>query len=373
MAKELYKKYYRRIAREGILKALFIALAAGSVVLALTEFISWIFGFKAGLWIGFLAFAMVTAALTPLIYLKKYRPTAKAIARRVDALGLEERMITMTELEADESYIAHLQREDTEKALKSVDQSLIKIAISTSLIATLCVCATFGLGFVTTEALHVAGIIPSVIGIAENINEKENIYTVSYGVLEGEGTIVCYTEDLSAETPFDGPVSVKEGEDAPAVYALPDTDENWVFVRWSDGLMSPYRKDLGVSGNINVNAVFAQLSDLDVPDPQLPSNGSTEPGEGDESQDGDQSQPPDSGDNGSGDGAGDEGGGSRNDANQQIYDGEHYYGDDYNNAVDEANGRLDSDDSLDDDRKGWIDDYFGSIEKGGSGSGEQTP
>ena len=373
MAKELYEKYHRRIAREGILKALFISLAAGSVVLALTEFISWIFGFKAGLWIGFLAFAAVTAALTPLIYLKKFRPTAMAIARRVDALGLEERMITMTELEADESYIALLQREDTEKALRSVDQSLIKIAISASLIATLCVCAVFGLGFVTTEALHVAGVIPSVIGIAESASAKENIYTVSYGVLEGDGTIVSYTEDLSAETPFEGPVSVKEGEDAPAVYALPNTDENWVFVRWSDGVMSPYRKDLGVSGNINVNAVFAQLSDLDVPDPQLPSGGSSEQGEGDESQDGDQSQPPDSGDNGSGDGAGDEGGGSRNDANQQIYDGEHYYGDDYDNAVDEANGRLDSDDSLDDDRKGWIDDYFGSIEKGGSESGEQNP
>lgn len=368
--KELYKKYHRRIASEGILKALFISLAVGSVVLALIEFISWFFGFKAGLWIGFLAFAAVTAALTPIIYFKKYRPTAKAIARRVDALGLEERMITMAELEADESYIAHLQREDTENALKSVDQSLIKIAISASLIVTLCVCAVFGLGFVTTEALHVAGVIPSVMGIAESITAKENIYTVSYGVLEGEGTIVCYTEDLSAETLFEGPVSVKEGEDAPAVYALPDTDENWVFVRWSDGVMSPYRKDLGISGNINVNAIFAQLSDLDVPDPQLPSAGSSEQGEGDESEEGDQSQPPDSGDNGSGDGAGDEGGGSRNDANQQIYDGEHYYGDDYNNAVDEANGRLDSDDNLDDDRKSWIDDYFGSIEKDGNDSGE---
>ena len=175
MAKELYKKYYRRVAREGILKALFISLAVGSAVLALTEFISWIFGFKAGLWIGFLAFAAVTAALTPCIYLKKYRPTAKAIARRVDALGLEERMITMAELEADESYIALLQREDTEKALKSVDQSLIKIAISASLIVALCVCATFGLGFITTEALHVAGVIPSVIGIAESATSKENI------------------------------------------------------------------------------------------------------------------------------------------------------------------------------------------------------
>ncbi len=373
MAKELYKKYYRRIASEGILKALFISLAAGSVVLALIELISWIFGFKAGLWIGFLAFAAVIAALTPLFYFKKYRPTAKAIARRVDALGLEERMITMAELEADESYIALLQREDTEKAVKSVDQSLIKIAISTSLIVALCVCAVFGVGSVTTEALHVAGVIPSAIKIAENVTAKENVYTVSYGVLEGEGTIVCYTEDLTAETPFEGPVSVKEGEDAPAVYALPDTDENWVFVRWSDGVMSPYRKDVGVSGNLNVNAVFAQLDDIDVPDPQLPSNGEGGPGDEGEGDEGDQSQSADPGENGSGDGAGNQGGGSRNDANQQIYDGEHYYGDDYDNAVDEANGRLDSDDSLDDDRKGWIDDYFGSIEKGGSGSGEQTP
>ena len=373
MAREPYQKYYRRIAREGILKALFCSLAAGSVVLALIELISWIFGFKPGLWIGLLAFAAVAAALTPLIYFKKYRPTVKAIARRVDALGLEERMITMAELEEDPSYMAKLQREDTQKALKSVDQSLIKMAISASLIAALCVSATFGLGFVTTEALHVAGVIPSVIGIADSITTQENIYTVAYGVLEGDGAIVCYTEDLTAETLFEGPVSVKEGEDAPAVYALPNFAENWVFVRWSDGVLSPYRKDLAVSGNINVNAVFVQLDDIDVPDPQLPSNGAGGPGEDGEGEEGDNSQSTDPGDNGSGDGAGNEGGGSRNDANQQIYDGEHYYGDDYDNAVDEANGRLDSDDSLDDDRKGWIDDYFGSIEKGGSGSGEQTP
>ena len=95
MAKKPYEKYYRRIAGEGILRSFLISLAAGSVVLALIEFLSWIFGFKPGLWIGILAFAAVIAALTPLIYFKKYRPTAKAIARRVDALGLEERMITM--------------------------------------------------------------------------------------------------------------------------------------------------------------------------------------------------------------------------------------------------------------------------------------
>lgn len=361
--KEVFRKYYRRVAAEGVLKALFIGLAAGSVVLALTELLSWFFGFKAGLYLGLALFAAISAGVTALLYFMKFRPTAKEIARRVDALGLEERLLTMTELENDSSYIALRQREDAVEKLSSVDHTMLKVAVSSVLVIVLCIGGVVGIGSLTTEALYVAGVIPSG---KEHISEErvQKEFTVSYGVEEGEGKIVYYTEDLETEREADEFIRVKNGEDAPAVYALPLTDENWVFVRWSDGLRSPYRQDLAVSADITVKAIFAQLSDIDVTDPQLPPEMS--PGQGDQEQGegGGNEQPSDpSGDPGEGDGDDSDGGGSRNDASQQIYDGQTYYGDDYDQAYEEAKERLESDDDLTEQQKEWINDYWESIEK----------
>lgn len=362
MQEKAFRKYYRRVAKEGILRSLLFSLTVGCVVLAVTEAFSWFFGFTAGVWIGPLLLVAVTAGLTPLLYFKKYRPTAKAIAARVDSLGLEERALTMTELENDASFIALKQREDTVEKLRGVDHMLLKVTVSAVVVLSLCVCGFLGVGTMTTEALQVAGVIPSGMELLSGETVKKTFY-VSYSVEEGEGRIVFYTENQAEEQPVNSPIEVTEGENAPAVYAVANTDRNWAFVRWTDGLRDPYRSDLGITENISVGAVFAQLSDIDVDDPQLPPEMSPGPGE---SQDGDgeggsgDQQPPD------GEGGGDqqeEGGGSRNDANQQIYDGNSYYGDDYANAYDESMERLGSDDDLSDRQKSWIQEYFESIER----------
>ncbi len=367
MSDTVFRKYSKRVKTESILRSVLLALAVGSVVLAVTELLSWFFGFKAGIWLGPLLLVAVTAALAPILYFKKYKPSAKEIAARVDELGLEERVLTMTELEGEDSFIARKQREDTVGALRHTNHTLIRVTLSAVIVAALCVGGVFGAGTLTTEALHVAGVIPSGMELLAGETVKKT-YTVTYGVELGEGEIVLYEDNQPiAGQAGKAEFKVTEGEDAPAVYArAKNAEEQWVFVRWTDGLRDPYRSDIAVSGDIIVGAIFVQLGDIDVEDPQLPpppsaGEGSGDPEDGDGSNDQSSSPQDPSGDPGSGDEQ--EGGGTNNDASLQIYDGQTYYGDDYSNAYEEGMGRLGADENLSDKQKGWIQDYFESIER----------
>ena len=133
MAGELFKKYYRRIAKEGFLKSILSGLVVGFLAMLLTAGLFWYMGWKA-VWICGIVGCALTALATYLFYRFKFQPTTKAIAKRIDELGLEERILTMTELEGDESYIAMKQREDALKALGTVHAGLIKIVVSAPLV-----------------------------------------------------------------------------------------------------------------------------------------------------------------------------------------------------------------------------------------------
>lgn len=383
----LFKKYHRRIAAEGILKSLLYGLIAGSLVALVTALLSWFFGFKGGLWLSIGLFFVGLAATALPLYFFKFRPTAKAIAVRVDALGLEERLLTMLELEGDDSYIATRQREDAIHAMNSLDSMLVKIVISALLIGLVGVSLVFGFGGGTTvSALYYADVIPSGMELLEG--EKTYFtFTVNYGVSSGEetGAIVLWTDDLAHTatdlndpfaglTPFSGPVSVTEGEDAPAVYAVPAT--GYAFVGWSDGVTDPYRKDTNVMGSLNVTAMFVPVG-LNVEELQQDAyfNQNSQSGQngGDPSNfDGGSSSdaPSQPSGNGNGDGSDSEDSDSHSSGNQQIIDSNHYYGDEFGNSYNDAQGRLESDSNLSEDMKGWISDYFGSIGTGGSQNGE---
>lgn len=129
MATEIFKEYYSRLAKEGFLKALLWGLLVGFSVLLFTALVCWIAAFN-GLWIMLSLFVVSAVTTTLLLYYKKFRPTTKSIAQRIDKLGLEERLITMTELENDPSFIALKQREDALSSLGKVNTSLLKFAIS---------------------------------------------------------------------------------------------------------------------------------------------------------------------------------------------------------------------------------------------------
>ena len=129
MAGELFKKYYSRLAKEGFLKALVCGLIIGFSLLLISAAVFWLADIER-FWLCIVLWAVATATATPIFYFKAFRPTIKAIAKRVDELGLEERILTMTELEKDDSYIAMRQREDAKAALKTIDAKRLKFAIS---------------------------------------------------------------------------------------------------------------------------------------------------------------------------------------------------------------------------------------------------
>lgn len=378
MDKSLFQKYHKRIVKEGILKAFLISLAIGCGVLTLSMILSWFFGFKAGLWLSLGLFVATVGACTPLFYIWKFRPSAKEIASRIDALGLEERVLTMTELENDDSYIAKMQREDTLKALGTVNHMLIKIVVSAALIAVTSVVGIFGIGSTTVNSLYYANAIPSGMQLlSESVGVKT--YLVAYdvelsdsakatlaatekGVPEsGYGYVYYYDEEnWRPKNKFEGQLEFKEGENAPAVIAV--ATSGYVFLRWSDGVSEPFRQDI-VKSDILVFAIFEVMPDLDVEDPVLSDPSSPQPGSGTGDGGSEENDGGEEGDGGEGDG-GDSAGGNHNSASNATVDGDTYYGDDFSSSYNDAQDRLNGDGELSDAQKDWANGYFESIESG---------
>ncbi len=250
MSSKLFKKYYNRLKTEGIIKALLCGLTIGFSALAVSATLFWFMGWKE-FWVSLLIWAGVSAFATFAFYKFKFQPTTKAIARRVDELGLEERMITMMELEGDTSYIAMRQREDALNALKSVQATLIKLAISLPVIIGVSISAFAGVGMTTVSALTASGVVRSGLELIEDAQGVELIpsYEITYAIQEGEGTLQGVLKQ-----------KVEKGADATAVIAVP-ADE-WVFIGWSDELQNPYRKDVNVQSNMTIYAVFLPMDEV---------------------------------------------------------------------------------------------------------------
>ena len=354
MSSELFKKYYSRLAKEGLLKSILCGLIIGFLALTISSAIFLLMGWKS-FWVCFIVFAFVAASTSVAFYKLKFQPTTKAIARRVDELGLEERIITMTELEGDESYIAMRQREDALQALNTVHAGLVKIVVSAPLIIAVAFSALAGIGMTTVTALATAGVIPSG---AEIINPEEGepetkFFEVVYEVQEGNGMIEGEIFQV-----------VEEGFSTTGVLAV--ADDEWVFVSWSDGLENPYREEYEVRENLTIYAVFQPLEEGQ--------SGSGMPGgEGDEGEGGEGDQPADQPGEGNGDGDGDgeptdqksEGGSGKYEEVNQVLDGKTYYGDKYDEAYDEAMEEVNSGE-YDNAEKDMTGGYLDGIETGRS-------
>lgn len=374
MERQVLKKYYRRIVREGVIKALMCGLTIGFSLLCIFATISWFDeGSDLFLWIGLGVFVAATALATWLFYKFKFRASVKKTAQRLDALGLEERLLTMVELEGDESFIAQKQREDAHRVLETVNTKLLKFAVSVSVCVGIGVSCLFGVGMTTVSAYSpVSG--KQFFGlIAEGISPT--YYQVDYnyeGRLTGKGTILTKATAEASETALPEATTetpeeeseeklvlqweVLAGNDSEQVVALPA--KGWAFDRWSDGLTTPYRWDKNVSGNILVYAIFKEakedgLEDAETDDANLPRDISED--------DHTWMDDPDS-----------NGGESEHvdpdeewisDANK-IIDGDTFYGDTtFDAAYAEALARLAEGGELPDWVKQLIAEYYESIEK----------
>lgn len=346
---DLLKNYKSRLAKEGWLKAALCGMSVGfsADILCATAF--WVFGIKL-FWICILVFAAVTAIATPLFYFCRFKNSRRQVASRVDMLGLEERILTMTQFENDDSYIARRQREDAINALKSVNSSFIKIAVSASMVVACCVTLVLGVGATTASAVADKSLMDLIREKQEEKKAIENTFYLTYGVKDSEGGRV------------DGELkqTVKGGEAGKTVQAV--ADDGYVFVGWTDGYVDATRTDADVKKDVTVNAVFVEIEDNEEDDETVEEKGEGEQGNGSNS-DG-QPQPGDPSDGSdSSDEAGDGAGAGADAASNQVIDGSTYYGDEYSGSLSDAQDSMNSDSNLSGDEKGVIGDYFHNIQK----------
>lgn len=341
MSEKLLFRYYLRLKTEGFLKALLWGLAVGFSALAIFGMVHWLLGWKVA-WVCAPVGVVFAAVSTYAFYRWKFKPTTKYIARRVDDLGLHERILTMTELEGDDSYIAKLQRKDALKALSLIREDLLKIGVSIPSIVAAFVAMILGV----FGALFASGVFNNF----EELNPAvPATYVIKYEVSEGEGTIVGTLEQ-----------TLDSGEMTEGVVAVPA--DGWRFLKWTDGEGVPYRTD-EVVANQTYYAVFVQVKFAEVTGlgDDIPSDA---PGDREENGENSQQQPPQ---NQEQDPQARE---EKYEMVNQVIDGQTYYGDIYDETYAEAFEKL-MDDKYTDDQKDISNGYFENIEKGNQDEEEQ--
>ena len=346
--KQLFKKCYNRLAWEGMLKALLSGLIVGFSVNFVVALVMWFFEAK-GLWWSIGAWALVTAITTPLYYHLLYKPNKDLIARRLDRLGLEERMITMNEFYDDDSFIATKQREDAKSIIDRLNIKSIRFKIPTVVIVVVSIVAFFGAGMTVVTGLSDAGYIGSgkdliketFPGIAEIIDPPAETVTIMYLIEEGEGSI----EGDEVQILEKG----EKGANATPVVAV--ADDGWMFKEWSDGVKDPAREDLRIMEDTTIFATFQQIGDGEPDGDPEPGEGdpeaSDEPGPpNDETSD---APPPPDGTNGV------------YEENNMVLDNETYYRDIFEVYYQEAMDRLAAGEELPQELRDLIQTYFDVI------------
>jgi len=302
--KSKFERQYRKLFTEAILRSIVLGLVFGFAAAFVCALVFWIFGIK-GWWMSFIALAVGTALASVILYFRKYRPTLVSGARRMDSLGLEERLITMVEYGDDTSYMAELQRRDAMEKLRGLDPARIKISVALSVIIAASVSALLGSSMVTVNALSEAGVLPSFDDFVESVTpaEREVWHEVTY-IVEDGGYIEGEADQL-----------VRDGKDAEPVIAV--ADEGYVFIAWDDGAKKPARTDRKITKNEVFTAIFIPIEE--------DSEGAGMPGTDGPPKDAPGNSPSSGESSGEGEDAnGNTGGGKYEEANQVI-DGKIYY------------------------------------------------
>jgi len=310
--KRTLQKYSSRLNKQGWIKAAMMGIVVGLAGLAVFSLVCWILALDP-VWIGAIVFGVFAAGSTPIFFLKIFRPTIKMTIRRIDALGLEERVLTMNELESNDSYIAKVQREDTISALKTVNAKLLKFAAPIALIIVLGVTLILSSGLTVGAEYRSRNQGDPLFRPGFNPNAVPE-FMVEYDI-EGGGFI--YGDIFQF---------VDYGRDATPVMAV--ADDYWFFDRWSDGYENPERWDRGITEDLFVYAIFIEMEEGDG-DGDGDSDGDSDSGSSDSDSNGDDGpQPPDSGGSGNppiiqdnnavNDGATDSSGDSLNNATNQA-------------------------------------------------------
>ena len=350
-AKKHFQKHYAKLNTEAVLMSLLRGLIIGLICGFTAAFITW---FTLGsieqtlvrvllsVFIPVGTMILVTAIASLLFYFLKYRPTEKGNAKRLDSLGMNERMITMLELEGDNSTIARLQREDAKRHLNSIPSSAIKIAIPLVVTILICVFAPLMSGMTVVSGLAAGGIIKPGDELFEDTTEElapDVYFSVTYEVEEG-GYIEGEADQL-----------VLAGGNAEPVTAV--AEEGYIFVEWDDGSTRPGRQDKKITEDLIFYAVFEPISDEGDGEPSDDDRPNDNP---QESEDATQSSPGSDSNDASG------GPGGKYEEVNQIIDGKTYYREVLESYRELLRQRLESEgDSLTDEERAIIESYLGIV------------
>ena len=358
MGKKLFKRYYNRLAFHGIIKALFLGLIVGFIGLLISSLCCWFCSYKA-LWLCLTIFGALVIASTPIFYFVYYRPNTKEIATRIDECGLEERMITMTELDGDDSFIARMQREDAIKALNTVDAKLLKFIVSIPVLIVLGCSCVLGVSAAVVEGLYQGDVLKPGVDVVKPGQEME-YYSIEYDV-QGYGTI-------------DGELFqvVEAGKDSELVIAV--ADEDFVFSKWIDAdgndvSDNPARIEAKVDSDIYLIAVF-EKPEYNDKSSGGDENDNDDGDNGDDAGDGDAKGKPSEGQGNSKDSnSSDEkpseskktdgsSAGSNYRDNEKILDGDTSYKDSYDDARDEVFNEITDNKTISGDNRDITSGYF---------------
>lgn len=341
-------KFLNQLRKNAIKQSLVAAIVTALLVLFFGGTVSWYFGL-ALTWQHIPCFIGTTGASAILFYFLKYRKSGVAAAREIDKLGLEERVLTMEHLKNSDSYIARRQREDTLTELARVDKQYLLRPLTTTLTICLAVALPLGVSSAITSTLAAEGVLPTGREVTAQLAPN---YSLIYSAAVGGSLEGKVTQRVAAG---------KEGS-----YVIAQADDGYIFIKWSDGVRDAARRDIPANTDIELEAIFAKLSDYN-PDEELlkPGNKNGNKGEGEQSNPdappSDSSSPNEYPSKDPSDGSGAGGGESDAPANQ-IIDGETFYGDKpYDDAYQDATDRLNGDSDLSDSDKGLIGSYFDAI------------
>ena len=394
-------KFKKKAKKQNIIKAGLCSVAI-SLLFTIPFLIAfWIMDYKYKFIICAGIFIVGISVLFPVLYFKKFKYTEIQLAKKIDDLGLEERVLTMIELKDNNSFIAKKQKEDTLNVLKTVEANDLKgkykkqsfLSIFSTALASLVIALSLmfpnikeiiiaygepkytievsaeGLGFVIDYSKYENQSLINAVSKKQEqdqidkINNKEIVELKQFPTAFSNRISVNYRcfEDIDATMVLDGAnfedISYRiKSDETHILMALPY--KGYVFIGWSDGYVSPFREIDNYSTDLI--ALFDEVSSIgeNMPDKQ------EEPGDKDGSADSES------------DGIGPEGDGTgktNNDDNwgdgakgspaNQVINGETYYGDIFNQSYQEAVERIKNDTNLTDAQKKAITDYFESIRK----------
>ncbi len=338
--KKHFKKHYSKLRFEAWLLALLCGLCLGFGCGFLAALITW-FTKLNGLVLALIAAFGVTLVATPIFYLVKFRLTAMKNARRLDSLGLEERLVTMIEFEKDDSVIAQLQREDAKTQLEKLKSSSLKIRVRTPILLPFVITFVLLSSMLTVTVLSQQGIIPGGDELLEDaIEEAQEVHvSVTYDVEDG-GYIEGEADQL-----------ILQGSNAAPVVAV--AEEGYIFVEWDDGRSKPGREDTNITEDVVYIAIFEPLMEGDdeggEENDEQPSDTPKEDENASQTKPGEDSDSPSSA------------GGKYEEANQ-IIDGETYYREVLESYRELLRERLEKEgDRLTEEERAIIEAYLGIV------------